>query len=148
MQTSSRFLKKLSTGSAAEQVRDGRDKEGRLWRSSSSLIRRARRNVLEAAEGPRSTHLRWLRTGCITTLSTLLQVSPCVLKNCTLKSTHTNLKLFKYLFLCICLCICTHFFFKDLFITCKYTVAILRYSRRGSQISLRMVVSHHVVAGI
>jgi hypothetical protein len=26
---------------------------------------------------------------------------------------------------------------------CKYTVAVLRHSRRGSQISLRMVVSHH-----
>jgi hypothetical protein len=35
-----------------------------------------------------------------------------------------------------------------LFIICKYTVAVFRHSRRGSQISLRMVVSHHVVAGI
>jgi hypothetical protein len=35
-----------------------------------------------------------------------------------------------------------------LFIICKYTVAVFRYTRRGSQISLRMVVSHHVVAGI
>jgi hypothetical protein len=35
-----------------------------------------------------------------------------------------------------------------LFITCKYTVAVLRHSRRGSQISLQMVVSNHVVAGI
>ena len=41
------------------------------------------------------------------------------------------------------------FFFKIyLFIYCKYTVALLRHSRRGSHISLRMVVSHHVVAGI
>jgi hypothetical protein len=42
------------------------------------------------------------------------------------------------------------FFFKDfLFITiCKYTVAVFRHTRRGSQILLRMVVSHHVVAGI
>jgi hypothetical protein len=40
------------------------------------------------------------------------------------------------------------FFFKDLFIMCKYTVAVFRHSRRGSQISLRMVVSHLVVAGI
>jgi hypothetical protein len=44
------------------------------------------------------------------------------------------------------------FFFKDLFIylfiICKYTVAVLRYSRRGHQISLWIVVSHHVVAGI
>jgi hypothetical protein len=40
------------------------------------------------------------------------------------------------------------FFFKDLFIICKYTVAVFRHPRRGSQISLRMVVSHHAVAGI
>jgi hypothetical protein len=33
-------------------------------------------------------------------------------------------------------------------IICKYTVAVFRHSRRGRQISLRMVVSHHVVAGI
>ena len=35
-----------------------------------------------------------------------------------------------------------------LFIICKYTVAVLRYSRRGHQISLQMVVSYHAVAGI
>jgi hypothetical protein len=35
-----------------------------------------------------------------------------------------------------------------LFIICKYTVAVFRHSRRGHQISLRMVVSHHVFAGI
>jgi hypothetical protein len=35
-----------------------------------------------------------------------------------------------------------------LFIICKYTVAVFRHTRRGSQILLRMVVSHHVVAGI
>jgi hypothetical protein len=41
------------------------------------------------------------------------------------------------------------FFFKIcLFIICKYTVAIIRHSRRGRQISLWMVVSHHVGAGI
>jgi hypothetical protein len=41
------------------------------------------------------------------------------------------------------------YFFKDLFIIiCKYTVAVFRHTRRGSQILLRMVVSHHVVAGI
>jgi hypothetical protein len=41
------------------------------------------------------------------------------------------------------------FFFKIyLFIICKYTVAVFKHSRRGSQILLRMVVSHHVVAGI
>jgi hypothetical protein len=42
-----------------------------------------------------------------------------------------------------------NYFFKIyLFIICKYTVAVFRHSRRGSQISLWMVVSHHVVAGI
>jgi hypothetical protein len=45
---------------------------------------------------------------------------------------------------------CLGFFFLKiyLFIICKYTVAVFRHSRRGSQISLQMVVSHHVVAGI
>jgi hypothetical protein len=41
------------------------------------------------------------------------------------------------------------FFFLDLFIIiCKYTVAVFRHTRRGRQILSRMVVSHHVVAGI
>jgi uncharacterized membrane protein YwaF len=40
------------------------------------------------------------------------------------------------------------FFFKDLFIICKYIVAVFRDTKRGHQISLQMVVSHHVVAGI
>jgi hypothetical protein len=31
---------------------------------------------------------------------------------------------------------------------CKYTVAVFRHTRRGHQMSLWMVVSHHVVAGI
>ena len=40
-------------------------------------------------------------------------------------------------------------FFKDLFIIIyKYTVADFRRTRRGHQISLRVVVSHHVVAEI
>jgi hypothetical protein len=44
----------------------------------------------------------------------------------------------------------TFFFFFTiyLFIICKYTVADFRQSRRGRQILLQMVVSHHVVAGI
>jgi hypothetical protein len=38
---------------------------------------------------------------------------------------------------------------KDLLIVIsKYTVAVFKHTRRGHQISLRMVVSHHVVAGI
>jgi hypothetical protein len=37
---------------------------------------------------------------------------------------------------------------KDLFIIIhKYTVAVFRRTRRGRQISLRVVVSHHVVVG-
>jgi hypothetical protein len=40
------------------------------------------------------------------------------------------------------------FFLIYLFIICKYTVAVFRRTRRGHQISLQMVVSHHVVAGI
>jgi hypothetical protein len=35
-----------------------------------------------------------------------------------------------------------------LFTICKYTVAIFRHTRRGHQMSLQIVVSHHVVAGI
>jgi hypothetical protein len=39
--------------------------------------------------------------------------------------------------------------FLNLFIiTCKYTVAVFRHTRRGHQISLQVVVNHHVVAGI
>jgi hypothetical protein len=41
------------------------------------------------------------------------------------------------------------FFKKDLFIIIhKYTVAVFKHTRRGHQISLWVVVSHHVVAGI
>ena len=40
------------------------------------------------------------------------------------------------------------FFFFQRFIICKYTVAVFRDTRRGRQISLGMVVSHHVIAGI
>ena len=39
-------------------------------------------------------------------------------------------------------------FFKHLFIIYKYTVAIFRHTRRGHQISLQMVMSHHVTADI
>jgi hypothetical protein len=39
------------------------------------------------------------------------------------------------------------FFFKDLFYLYEYTVAVFRHTRRGSQISLQMVLSHHLVAG-
>jgi hypothetical protein len=33
------------------------------------------------------------------------------------------------------------------FYVCEYTVAVFRHTRRGHQIPLQMVVSHHVVAG-
>jgi hypothetical protein len=37
---------------------------------------------------------------------------------------------------------------KDLFIIIhKYTIAVLRHTRRGHQVPLQQVVSHHVVAG-
>jgi hypothetical protein len=56
-----------------------------------------------------------------------------------MKTVHLYNKLFYLL---------NHFFLKkDLFIICKYTVAVFRHSRRGRQISLQMVVNHHVVAG-
>jgi hypothetical protein len=46
-------------------------------------------------------------------------------------------------------CLLFLFCFKDLFIiTHKYTVAVFRHPRRGCQISLQVVVSHYVVAGI
>jgi hypothetical protein len=57
-------------------------------------------------------------------------------------------------YLCVQMCASLHLyvsflFFKIyLFIICKYTVAVFRHTRRGRQISLRMVVSHYVVAGI
>jgi hypothetical protein len=35
-----------------------------------------------------------------------------------------------------------------LFCVYEYTVAVFRHTRRGHQISLQMVVSHHVVPGI
>jgi hypothetical protein len=74
-------------------------------------------------------------------------------------------KLFHWSFYCSSNCFLSFFFFFYkrvffniylfvfclfiyLFITCKYTVAVFRHFRRGSQISLRVVVSHHVVAGI
>jgi hypothetical protein len=51
---------------------------------------------------------------------------------------------FFFLFFFVCY---IYIYFKDLFIIiCKYTV--FRCTTRGHQISLRMVVSHHVVAGI
>ena len=45
--------------------------------------------------------------------------------------------LFGFFFLKICL-----------FYVCEYIAAVSRNTRRGHQISLLMVVSHHVVAGI
>lgn len=39
------------------------------------------------------------------------------------------------------------FFFFKIYLLSKYTVAVFRFIRRGRQISLWMVVNHHVVAG-
>jgi hypothetical protein len=67
---------------------------------------------------------------------------------------HTHMHMYTYsTHVPICIYTCTHTynsFFKNiyLFIIFKYTVAVFRHSRRGHQISLQMVVSHHVVAGI
>jgi hypothetical protein len=47
------------------------------------------------------------------------------------------------------ICIMKFYLFKKLFIIINaYIVAVFSYIRRGLQISLQMVVSHHVVAGI
>jgi len=40
------------------------------------------------------------------------------------------------------------FFFLIIYFMHEYSVAVFRHTRRGHQISLQMVVSHHVVAGI
>jgi hypothetical protein len=40
------------------------------------------------------------------------------------------------------------FFKKNLFYLYEYTVAVFRHTRRGHQIPLQMVVSHHAVVGI
>jgi hypothetical protein len=58
------------------------------------------------------------------------------------------LRIFSLNLLLILLLVFFEVFFFNLLIICKYTVTVFRHSRRGSQISLRMVVSHHVVAGI
>ena len=42
---------------------------------------------------------------------------------------------------------CIYFFYFYLFYLYEYTVAVFRHNRRGHQILLQMVVSHHVVAG-
>jgi hypothetical protein len=55
------------------------------------------------------------------------------------QKTRDNLKALVFIF---------YFFKTYLFIIFKYTVAVLRHSGRGHQISLQMAVSHHVVAGI
>jgi hypothetical protein len=45
---------------------------------------------------------------------------------------------FIYLFVCLS---------KDLFIICKFTIAVFRHTRRGRLILLHMSVSYHVVMG-
>ena len=46
--------------------------------------------------------------------------------------------------------VAVHFFFlRFIYLFClyKYSVAVLRHTRRGHQIPLQMIVSHHLVAG-
>jgi hypothetical protein len=42
-------------------------------------------------------------------------------------------------------CLLAFYFKMDLFV-CEYTVAVFRHTRRGHQIPLQMLGSHHVVA--
>jgi hypothetical protein len=51
----------------------------------------------------------------------------------------------------LCVLLCLAFFKKDIdkYISLyEYIVALFRHTRKGCQIPLQMVVSHHVVAGI
>jgi len=48
-------------------------------------------------------------------------------------------------FVCLFVCLFLKIY---LLIIYKYTVAVFRHTRKGHQIPLQMVVSHHVVAGI
>ena len=52
-----------------------------------------------------------------------------------------------YVCVCVCIYISASSFFKDLFISCVYTVAVFRLTRKGCRIPLQMVVSYHMVAG-
>jgi hypothetical protein len=63
-------------------------------------------------------------------------------ERCLLHSSPSLLFFFKiylFIYLFIFIYLCTIY---------KYTVAVFRHSGRGSQISLRVFLSHHVVAGI
>jgi hypothetical protein len=65
------------------------------------------------------------------------------------KSTFFKWKNISKIFFAVIVVFFKNFKKKDLFIIIfKYTVAVFRCTRRGRQISLRMVVSHHVGAGI
>ena len=48
----------------------------------------------------------------------------------------------------LCLAIGVGVLLKQVLSTYEYTVAAFRHTRRGHQIPLQIVVSHHVVAGI
>jgi hypothetical protein len=65
-----------------------------------------------------------------------------VCKNCCF-----GLVWFLLLLFCFSFSFLFFFFLKILFTIYKYTVAVFRHTRRGHQIPLQMVVSHHVVAG-
>jgi hypothetical protein len=76
----------------------------------------------------------WTRVGLKLT-EIFLPLPPLVLKECA-----TPGEVFFFFLLKI-------YLFIYLFIICKYIVAAFRHTRRGHQISLWMVVSHHVVGG-
>jgi hypothetical protein len=48
---------------------------------------------------------------------------------------------------CQCMCVCLLFKNINLFYVYEFTIVFFRHTRRGHQILLYMVVSHHVVAG-
>jgi hypothetical protein len=82
----------------------------------------------------------------VMTVMMIMVVVVIIYMNCYLKPDF-----FFVLGMKVALILCVFFFFKRfiyLLIICKYTVAVFTYSRRGRQILLQMVASHHVVAGI
>jgi hypothetical protein len=56
--------------------------------------------------------------------------------------------MFVCMYVCMYICMYASMHLKIyLFNVCEYTVAVFRHTRRGHGIPLKMVVSHHVVAG-
>ena len=72
--------------------------------------------------------LFWFGSFCVLSVLRMDLGASCILQSCISSSPPLFLKIY-------------------LFIICKYTVPIFRHSKRGHQISLQMVVSHHAAAG-